>query len=144
MATDNEIKTALELFHELRPQKTFSELNKNDIGLFAVMRYLHETGHEVRSKDISAALGMSSARMAILLKKLVAKNWIVKSAAKNDARAISVAISDEGQQVITEMKNKMFITMGKLIDEFGFEELKLLIVKMSRIRDIMCENDPCQ
>ncbi len=142
MATEQDVKFALDLFHQNQLHKSFNEINKSDLGTFAVIKYLYTTNGEVRSKDISEALCISSARMAILLKKLESKNLIIKQASKNDARSVVVTLSEQGRVVAKKIKKQMYNSMERIVDEFGIEELQNIFNKLNRIKTLLHETLP--
>ncbi len=142
MAKKEDIYYVLELFHNNRPQKTFEELNKSEVGLFAVIKYLYEAKTEVTSAEICKNLKMSSARMAVLIKKLEGKGLVIKTNSTRDSRAKILKLSEKGISLANDLKEKMFEVMGKVIDEFGMAELEDFFEKMGRIKSIMEQNAP--
>ncbi len=140
MATNDEIRIACELFHKSRPQKSFEKIDRSEMGIFATLKFLLDAENEVNSKDISSSLGISSARMAVLLKKLESKNLIVKTTSKSDARAVAVSLSDKGRAIAEKNHAQMLSSIGKIVDEFGLEELQILFKKLEKIKEIMLES----
>ncbi len=144
MANKQEVLLALELFQKNRPQKVFDEMKKKEMGVFSVIKYLNEAEGEVNSVDISKALGISSARMAVLLKKMEKKGLVVKSSSMLDARAVAVKLSDQGEALAENIKAQMFQTMEKIVDEFGLAELEAVMDKLGKIKQILEENMPAK
>ncbi len=140
MATKAEIEIVEKLLHENRPHKAFENVAKAEMGVLAVIRYLHRTEEETNSKDISRSLGISSARMAILLKKLENRNWITKVNSPTDARAVVVCLSDKGKEELEKKKKQMEDAIGEMIDEVGVEELEKMFQNLNKIKDIMRKN----
>ncbi len=140
MAKHEDILAALELFEKNRPQKPFDEIEKNDMGIFAVLKYLNEADGEINSKNISNYLGVSSARMAIVLKKMEQKNWIRKKNSASDARAIIVELTEEGITISKKKKEEMFKTIEKILDIFTLVEIEDLLYKLNVIKGIVKES----
>ncbi len=140
MATQADIEAALSLMHEKRPYRSIGEIQKVEMGLFAALHFLHDAKGDVHAKDIARALHISSARTAILLKKLCAKNWINKAPAANDARAVAISLSAEGAAVAAQLRAGLQNAMGKVVDELGIDQLRMLFEQLGRVRDIMYEN----
>ncbi len=142
MANKDDVLRALDMLHQNRPQKVFGEIQKNEMGVFAVIKYLNDAEGDVNSAEISKALGISSARMAVLMRKLEAKGFIIKSQSKTDARSSTVKLSENGKTLAENIKTQMFKAVEKIIDEFGIDELKNLLEKLNTIKTIMEEFAP--
>ncbi len=142
MATKDEIIYVQKQFHRVRPQKALESISKNDMGFYAAIRYLHMSDDEVNAVDISKFMEISSARMAILLKKLESKGLIEKGVSKKDARAVSIKLSPEGIKLAEEMREHMHTVLGRVIDEIGFSDLKFVLETLERIKEILNESLP--
>ncbi len=137
MATQQEIKTALELFHRCKPQIRLDELRRQEMGIFAVIKYLNDAPETVNSVELCNFLGVSSARMAVLLKKLESKGLIVKKSSKTDARSKIVILSEKGKKLAEIIKSQMQETVGKIVDEFGLEKLENMFSDLQKIKTIV-------
>ncbi len=137
MATKEEINYAVELFHKNRPQNIFKEMGEKDKGILAVLDYLSTHDGEVKSKDISESMHISSARMAVLLKTMEKKGLIVKSNSVQDRRATIVSLSQKGKEHILFFERQFKEATGQIIDEFGMEKLISLFEDFGKIRTIM-------
>ncbi len=140
MAKKEDVFYALELFHNSRPQKMFDAVNKGEMGAFAVIKLLHDTDKELTSADICKILKISSARMAVLIKKLQAKGIVVKIASEADSRAKILKLTKKGTALANKLKANMFETMSKIVDEFGLEELESMFNKLHKLKLILGEN----
>lgn len=138
----NEVEQVMELIQKSRPQNAFDKVRDVNIGMIGALDFLYEQGEEVRSKDISEALNISSARMAILLKKLEAKGFIEKTKSSIDGRSANIIISNKGWQFVHRIKESMAQTAQQLIDEFGFDALVILIAQMEKFHGIMYQGIP--
>ena len=142
MAKQEEVVLALELFHKNRPQKIFNEIDKTEVGVFAVIKYLYESKTTVTSADICKSLQISSARMAVLIKRLESKGLVIKMNSQFDSRTKILKLSENGEQLANEVEMKMYHTMGKIVDEFGINELKEMFEKLTKLKTILHENAP--
>lgn len=143
MAKKEDVLLAMELIHESRPKEIFNEFNKLNFGILAVMKYLQdaeEVDKEVNSVDISKFLGISSARMTVLLKKLEKQGMVIKTNSKNDARAKIIQLSEEGRERATFYKEKAYKIAEKIVDEFGMEEFIKLMENLNKFKKIMDED----
>ncbi len=142
MAKKEEVLYALELFHNNRPQKIFDAVNRGEIGAFAVVKLLYEADKELTSADLCKHIKISSARMAVLIKRLEKKGLVVKTTSEVDTRAKILKLSEKGVALADKLKENMYETMGKIIDEFGLEELESMFTKLGKLKAILGENVP--
>ncbi|MFI3325207.1 MAG: MarR family winged helix-turn-helix transcriptional regulator [Clostridia bacterium] len=140
MANKEEIDIILDLLHENRPTQSYENLIQNEMGIMGVIKFLHDSEGEVKSKDISDYLKISSARMAVLLKKLEIKELIEKSNSAIDARITVVKLSAKGKMLANSTKLTLKKSAEQLIDEFGMEYLVKLLNDMKKFKNIMEEN----
>ncbi len=143
MAKREDVLTAMHLFETTRPQRAFEEMSKQAMGSFAVLRYLSETDGDITSATISKALNISSARMAVLLKKLDAKELITRAHSPNDARAIALKLSAKGEAFVDMQNDRMYDITEKIVDELGLDEIKKLLKNLTKMKKIIAENLPC-
>ncbi len=142
MAKKEDVFYALELFHNNRPQKMLNEVNRGEMGAFAVIKLLYDADKEITSADLCSQLKISSARMAVLIKKLETKGLVVKTASQADSRAKILKLSEKGVALADKLKADMFETMGKVVDEFGIEELESFFKKLGKLKSILGESLP--
>ncbi len=140
MKKDSEVEAIINLFESNRPEKALERINKNELGILAVIKYLYQKNEYVTSADISKKLNISSARMTILLRKLEKKQLIEKTNSKKDARIIQIKLSDKGNLIAKKIKEQIYTAMKKITKEFTLEELEMLFFKMNKIKKIMNEN----
>ncbi len=143
MANKEEVYEALDLFFKHRQERAIEEMSRQNMGAVAVVMYLFEKG-EAKSIEISKKIGISSARMAVLLKKLEAKGMILKTHSKIDARAITIKLSQKGEKFANGFKEELFCSMEKVVDEIGIDEIKKIVDGLNRISEILSSNKPRQ
>lgn len=142
MASKEEVESIVELIHKNRPQASFNELHRQDIGIFAVIKYLREAPNEVTSAEISKFLGISSARMSVLIKKLENKELILKISSSNDKRLKVIKLTEKGNNFAEDLKLKIYKSAEKIIDEFGIDEVRRIFEQLNRFKMILEENAP--
>ena len=86
---------------------------------------------------ISDRLDISTARVAVLLKKMVAKGLITKEKDPIDARVTIVKLTEYGRETIEHMWADVKAQMGKVIDEIGEDRLLEYIEINKEIRRIV-------
>lgn len=140
MANENDVLEALELVHKNKPHLAFGEVSKVEAGYFAAIKYLYEKREGASSKDIAKELNVSSARIAILIKKLESKELICKNNDDLDARVVKISLSEKGIECAQKFKSEVFDFMNRVIDKIGFESFKDLIGKLSVINEVVQKN----
>ena len=137
MASDEQIKWMLHKMAESHPIEAFKCMNEVKAGIGAVLRLLYEANEPLSAGTISSKLGISTARVAVLLKKMTQKGMIIKQQSPNDARVTMVELTAEGRANIERMKNQLFAQMGQIIDKVGEERLKEYFEIGEEIRNII-------
>ena len=140
MATEAEIQKAMDLFHTNNPNRIFEQIRKVDVGMVAVLKYLNQNKNGIKSKDISDYMKVSSARMAILLKKMESKNLIEKSTSKEDCRVTIVKLTEYGEEIVKQVRIHMEGIAEKIVDELGIEELERIFEGLNKIKKLMKDN----
>lgn len=142
MIQPEDVYKAIRFLHENKPFHEYHEFNVHEKGIGAAIIFLFKSEQEVKSVDISTALGISSARMAVILKKLEHKNVITKSTSKSDSRAVIITLTEKGRILANTLEQNMFNTVSKIIEEIGLEEFYLTFEKINKISKILQENKP--
>ena len=147
MASDGQIKWMFHKMAESHPIEVFKYMDEVKAGIGAVLRLLYEADEPLSAGTISSKLGISTARVAVLLKKMTQKAMITKQQSPNDARVTMVELTAAGRANIERMKNELFAQMGLIIDKVGEERLKEYfeigeeIRNIIKIHDTHCLND---
>lgn len=138
MATQEDIERLFALFCEAHPQDSLREMDKTSAGQGAVLRYLASVEEPVTSGQIAQALGGSTARMAVLLKKLEAKGLISRTPGENDARTTVVRLSQAGWEKVNVVQRDIYQILGTLIDELGLGRM-LAFAETAKEICVICE-----
>lgn len=136
MTKEEEIMMAMEMFDEKAPHKILGELSKTQMGFFAVITHVYKAEKPVTSKEISDGLGVSSARMTVLLKKMEGEGFLSKEHSPTDARAILVSLTEKGRKKAEEIQKQRYHCMKKVLEVYTLEEFQSLFEKMDVIHDI--------
>lgn len=130
---------------KLRHQKTpIGELNRINMGISAVLRCLYESeNNTLTAGDLSRMLGVSSARIAALLRKMLADDLIEKGRDFNDGRVVTVHMTEHGSQIAECMKNKFKTIISKSIDRIGFERMREFVTTINELCDIAENENLC-
>ena len=123
MATNEQIEILLEQLKKAPPSECFQKFDMNTAGIRAILKLLNETDNKVTAGKISEYMNVSTARVAVLLKKMVAKGLIEKENDSSDGRIVVVKLSEYGKQAADEFKENLYTHIGELIDKVGMEKM---------------------
>ena len=124
MATKEQIELLLVQLENAPPSAHFQNIDKNAAGIRAILKYLSETDETVTAGKICERIRVSTARVAVLLKKMEAKGLIEKD---KDPRQLSEYI----HRIATEACKAAVKGGGKL----SFEEADRLIEELMGLED---------
>jgi len=95
-----------------------------------------EQKEKVVPKDISEAMGVSSARIAIVLNDFADKGLITREIDDDDRRRIIVKLTPEGKKFATEQKQIFADKMTEFLSLLGEHDAKEYVRIMSRVKEI--------
>lgn len=137
MATKAQIENLLKQFEQIHPVKFFKCMDDTMAGAGAVLKVLYESGEVLTAGRLSEELGVSTARVAVLLKKMAAKGLIDKERGVLDARITYVKLTELGTKTIQEMQSEMYRQIGIVIDTIGEERMQEFVKTAALIEDIV-------
>lgn len=123
MATQAEIELLLNQLKKAPPSDGFRNIDKSTAGIHAVLQYLYEVHETVTAGKISEKMGVSTARVAVILKKMSAKGLIEKENDVSDGRVVVVRISEYGRECAKKMKDNLYAQVAVMIDKIGMERM---------------------
>lgn len=123
MATQEQIEVLLKQLKKAPPSELFKSINENTAGIRAILHFLNETSGIVTAGKISEHMNVSTARVAVLLKKMAERGLIEKDSDPSDARLVVVKLSEEGEKAAEKMKNSVYSQVGTMIDKVGMERM---------------------
>lgn len=139
MATAEQIKIIQKLLDDSHPTEFFKRMDESSVGIGAVLRLLDEADDAVTAGQISQIIGVSTARVAVLLKKMVTKGYIVKETGLTDARTTVVTLSDLGRETVKKKRNNMYRQIGAAIDKVGMERLIEFTAVLKEISSVLSD-----
>lgn len=131
MATPEQVEIIVDALQAAHPKELFQTIDETQVGIGAVLRLLYESEETVTAGKIAEYMHVSTARVAVLLKKMVAKDLIVKQADSNDARVTVVRLSEHGREVVESMRGEIHAQFGAVLDKVGMDRM-LEFVSISR------------
>lgn len=138
MATREQVEELWGLVDQAKPPNPFGMVDNVNAGIHAALRFLVEQEPEGASAGaISEHLGVSTARVAVLIKKMVDRGLVTREHSATDARVIMVRATDQGRQVVFDAREDIIERVGRLIDELGEERLRDFLSTAIEIGRIM-------
>ena len=141
MATREQIENLLERLNEAPPSAHFKHLDQNTVGIQAILKYLCETDERVTAGKISGHMKVSTARVAVLLKKMAAKGLIEKDQDPSDGRIVVVKLTEQGRQTAEAFRENIYRTTGEMIDRVGMDRMLEFAAISKEIHSIMSKTD---
>ncbi|HOJ48507.1 MAG TPA: winged helix DNA-binding protein [Bacillota bacterium] len=124
MASTEEIQKIMKEIEKVHVEKIFKTLNETTAGIGAALRILYEQGGSTTSGRLCDLLGVSSARVAVLLKTMAAKGLIKKDKNVLDARVTVVTLTSFGEETIQKIRDEIYKQINRVIDHVGFQRLE--------------------
>ena len=118
----------------IHPVAFFRRMDETQAGIGAVLRLLHTSEEEITAGKISEVLNISTARVAVLIRKMAAKGLITKARSSVDARVTMVGLTELGVRTVEGMRREMYQQMGLVIDAVGEERLREFLKIAAEIR----------
>lgn len=116
-------------------RKVLTTLEDGYKGLFVILKVIRDYQGKIIAGDISSKLGISTARVAVALKTLERKKYIIKHKAKEDARKTIVELTELGKKVLEDRENEILNLMDDLFDKIELEELQQLLNIINKLKN---------
>lgn len=136
MATVKQVMEVIDKLKASKPIEFFKGIDEINSGMRFIMIYLNESNNNVYASELSERMGISRARITILIKKLIAKDFVVKIQAKDDARKDIIKLTEKGKTEINKEKERVFNNIIKVIDTLGIKKVNQFIELSTEIRNI--------
>lgn len=117
-----------------KPAEFFKDVTSYEKGIHFILVYLFESKHEVLAKELAKSLRVSTARIAVLLNKMEARDLIQRIHSDKDARVTIVKLTEKGKNHILSKFEVGIERMIELIEEIGEEDLKEFIRLSKKIK----------
>ena len=137
MANRETVEMILKKMEGSNPVDFFKSVNELQMGIGAVLQILQKSQGVVTAGQISEEMGVSTARVAVLLKKMAAKGLITKEKGVMDGRVTIVRLNESGENIASKMRHEMWVQVEKIIDSIGEEKVLEFIEISNEIRNIV-------
>ena len=139
MSKREDAQVLMEELYSCAPRFFYSKIETIQRGFGFVLNYLEQADGEVNAGDLSKKLNVSTARIAVLLKKMEQNGWITRHASQEDARRIIVEITPAGIALVDEMREQTLQKIELLLDQISREDLETYIRISNQIKAIINE-----
>lgn len=129
----------IDKINKVNPFDFLNLIDKNGQGMNSILSYLKTKKEDVTAGELAIQLDVSTARIAVLLKKLEKLNMIVKRISSKDARVTIVEITQTGLKHIDEETKKSVSIMQKILEKVDPKEIEEFIRLATKIKKSICE-----
>ena len=133
---------AMEVLNQLPtcvPRDLFTRLDELHKGTGFLLAYLDMAEGEVCAGDIAKEMGVSTARIAAILKKMEKSGFIQRQTAADDARKTVVTLTKLGRAWIQKTKDQLLNRVELLLERVGKEDVWEFIRLSQKIKAAMDE-----
>ncbi len=110
--------------NRLRANQEMDEFARGEI--FA-LSCLYESGGRMYPKDLSSAMAVSSARVAVLLNHMEQKDLIRRLSDETDNRKTVVEMTDRGEELFLRRQKEILHTVVKVLEDLGEEDAEAFL-----------------
>ncbi len=128
-------KDYMEVLYQFRRHHTQRMIQNAMHGEGFLLYYMEKNGRKLTPGEISAGMGISSARVAVALNNLENKGLIVRSADRKDRRRTLVSLTPEGIRQVQEQVNQVMQTAVEMLAYLGEEDALHLIRIIKRMTE---------
>lgn len=129
----------IDKINKVNPFDFLNLIDKNGQGMNSILSYLKTKKEDVTAGELAIQLDVSTARIAVLLKKLEKLNMIVKRISSKDARVTIVEITQTGLKHIDEETKKSVSIMQKILEKVDPKEIEEFIRLATKIKKSIYE-----
>lgn len=141
MTENEQVEQVIKLLEESNPEEFFKKFDEIRTGIGAAICQLSKNGGLATAGQLSESMGVSSARVAVLIRKMTAKGIVSRSADEKDARVTIVRLTEKGQLLAEEGKRNMYRDVQTLIEKVGMEKIMEFIEISNIIRSVFRPHD---
>ncbi|MCM1259897.1 MAG: MarR family transcriptional regulator [Prevotella sp.] len=133
----NQREKAIELIRKMKPSKSdfINQLNMTDRGIHFILGYLEDTKGKVIAGDLAKHLNVSTARIAVLIKKMESRSLIRTYSSPEDARKTIIEITEMGKKQVDAFQEELILGMERLIEVVGVKDIEEFIRISMKIKE---------
>ena len=134
MATMQQVDTILAAIRRADPYWAAQRMNDGRSGYQAVLKLLSTSDTPVTAGMIAQYMGVSTARVAVLLKKMNCKGLVEKHRDPQDARITIVTLTEKGKALSLQIYEHLRDQTAQLIDQIGMDDLTHFLDTLDKIK----------
>ena len=139
MTDDEKALHYLQTLFNSRPKKFVREVDSQSRGLQMILHFLAKANGEICAGDLSRRFNVSTARIAVALKKLSSKGLIETTSSLEDGRKVVVKITEKGREEVKKNVDEMVDFMKFLMNGIGEEDLNEFLRIFAKINALLDE-----
>lgn len=112
----------IEPMYLVHREKLVRHINQMSRGEEYVLLLLKNSKDSLFPRDISKIMGITSARVAAILRRLEEKGLVTRKASTTDHRCTKVIITEKGDSVIAAQQDKAVAYLTKVLTQLGQED----------------------
>lgn len=112
----------IEPMYLVHREKLVRHINQMSRGEEYVLLLLKDSKDPLFPRDISKIMGITSARVAAILRRLEEKGLVSRKASTTDHRCTKVIITEKGDSVIAAQQDKAVAYLTKVLTQLGQED----------------------
>lgn len=133
MASREQIELLRRQLWEAVPMEFCKQIDQKQVGMEAIL----EADQTVTAGMLSEAMNVSTARMAVLLRKMSEKGLIVKETHALDGRVTVVRLTEHGEAIAGKKREEALRQIGAVIDKVGMERMQEFIRISKEIKEVI-------
>lgn len=128
-------KKMVKKINEIDPFDLLNKFGKKSQGMDFILSYLSSKEGMVTAGELAIKLNVSTARIAVLLKKLEKQGFIEKTVSHHDGRVTIVTITEKGEKHVEEEMEKSISLMKKILKKVDISEINEFIRIANKIKE---------
>lgn len=137
MVSREQIELLRKQLWEAAPMEFCKQIDQKQVGMEAILQLLLEADQTVTAGMLSEAMNVSTARMAVLLRKMSEKGLIVKETHALDGRVTVVRLTEHGEAIAGKKREEALRQIGAVIDKVGMERMLEFIRISKEIKEVI-------
>ena len=120
----DKINELLKIIAEKNPFKFLEDLHNQNSGKLFILKYLYDNKKDAKAGELAKELKVSTARVAMLLKKLESSKYIKRYNDPKDARITMVSLTKEGEKYIVKKMETLTDKLKKVVKAMGITKVE--------------------
>lgn len=137
MASREQIELLRRQLWEAVPMEFCKQIDQKQVGMEAILQLLLEADQTLTAGMLSEAMNVSTARMAVLLRKMSEKGLIMKETHALDGRVTVVRLTEYGEAIAGKKREEALRQIGAVIDKVGMERMLEFIRISKEIKEVI-------